>query len=340
MLFLVDNLSQIRFTTEVVDTQSSPIVAVQNLADKITSRTPGNVKVPQACAVMGAAWHTVSQSMATVTGVYDLLQVSPSSSSMSLDSMAQYPLFSRTHPSDEAKGTLSVEYFDKVLKIKNFGIFFVNNELGLGLQKTVLDAAAGYNMTVKSVAFPENPTEASLRNSLRQLKETGVHYFLGIFFPMSYDYVMGMAYEEGVAGSGKFWLTTGHLADSFAGGKTMFPTNSSAARGSNGMAILHDDGGPGLKHYDTFLREWNKLEQDEEALSYINSKQVSAPVSTPFLSFLLFGLTHCIHPLFLFNVSRMGRTGQTFRSQEREAILPNARRIILSSVMTPLLEWD
>lgn len=175
----------------------------------ISKRKETDIQAPQPCAVMGAAYYTVSQSMATVAGVYDLLQVSPSSSSMSLDSMYQYPLFLRTHPSDEAKGILAVEYFEKVLKIKNFGVLFVNSDQGISLQKTIIDSATQRNMTVLSVAFEEDSGAESLRNSLVQLEQSGYNYFIGVLFPLSYDYVMEIATDVGVAGSGKYWLVTG-----------------------------------------------------------------------------------------------------------------------------------
>jgi len=230
---------------------------------------------PQACAVMGAAWYTVSQSMATLTGVYDILQVSPSSSSLSLDETKQYPLFSRTHPSDEAKGQLAIDYFDMVLGTKNIGIFFVNNEQGLALQETVIDAASKRNMTTRAVAFPEEYDAASLRNALMQLKESGYNYFVGVFYPVTYEAVMEVAVEVGVAGPGKFWLVTGHLADAFAIGNTTINTGSNAATGFTGIAVLHDDGAPGLPAYDRFWAEWKKIQYNQEALDYINSKQVS-----------------------------------------------------------------
>lgn len=259
----------IRFTTEVIDTQSSPIVAVQNLANMIT-RSPTNITHPQPCAVMGAAWYTVSQSMATLTGVYDLLQVSPSSSSLTLDSMAQYPLFSRTHPSDEAKGKLAVQYFDHVLQTRHFGILYMNSESNIALQKKVAEQAAVRNMTTQSVAVAG---ATSLREALLELKETKLNYFLGVFFPLSYDHVMEVAAEVGVAGPGKFWLMTGHLADSFAIQNTTI-RNQNAKVGSTGLAILHDDGYVGLPQYDKFYEHWQGIQHDPELVAYINSKQV------------------------------------------------------------------
>jgi len=256
---------------------------------------------PQACAVMGAAWYTVSQSMATLTGVYDILQVSPSSSSLSLDEIKQYPLFLRTHPSDEAKGQLAVEYFDMVLGTKNFGILFVNNEQGLALQEMVSDVAFKRNMTARAVAFPEDYDAASLRNALMQLKDSGYNYFLGVLYPVTYDAMMEVAVEVGVAGPGKFWLITGHSAESFANRNTTIKTGSNAAIGSTGIAVLHDDGAPGLPAYEKFWTQWKKIQYNQEALDYINSKQVSGLLQL--MEAMLFHVLvlHCAYLLITFH---------------------------------------
>ena len=240
----------------------------------IASREKTDIQSPQPCAVMGAAIYTVSRSMATVAGVYDILQVSPSSSSMSLDSMLQYPLFSRTHPSDEAKGLLAVKYFESIFGIKNFGVLFVNSEQGISLQKTIVDSAAKRGMTVRTVSFEADSDASSLRNSLVQLKETGFNYFVGVFFPFSYETVMATAADVGVAGEGKYWLATGHLAETFAAGNKTIVPGSKAAQGSKGVGVLHDDGEYGLPHYDNFANHWRRLGRNQKALEYINSKQV------------------------------------------------------------------
>jgi len=281
----INERCNIRFTTEVIDTQSSPIVAVQSLTDMIASREKTDIQSPQPCAVMGAALYTVSRSMATVAGVYDILQVSPSSSSMSLDSMLQYPLFSRTHPSDEAKGLLAVEYFESIFGIKNFGVLFVNSEQGISLQKTIVDSAAKRGMAVRTVSFEADSDASSLRNSLVQLKETGFNYFVGVFFPFSYETVMATAADVGVAGEGKYWLATGHLAETFAAGNKTIVAGSKASQGSRGVGVLHDDGEYGLPHYDNFANHWRRLGRNQEALEYINSIQPSPPESAPSMNF-------------------------------------------------------
>jgi hypothetical protein len=112
-----------------------------------------------------------------------------------------------------------------------------------------------------------------LRQALLELKESDYNYFMGILFPLSYDYVMEVAASVGVSGPGKFWLVTGHLAALLAISNTTI-TNADAKRGSTGLAILHDDGYKGLKQYDKFYMQWQRIQDDAAFLDYINSKQV------------------------------------------------------------------
>jgi len=67
---------------------------------------------------------------------------------------------------------------------------------------------------------------------------------------------------------------TGHLAETFAWGNTTITPGSSAAQGSKGMGVLHDDGEYGLSHYDNFAKQWIEIGRNQEAMDYINSKQV------------------------------------------------------------------
>ena len=76
----INNRCPIRFTTEIFDTQASPIPAVRGLTEMIT-RSTASVSKPQPCAIVGTLYSSVSTKFATVTGVYDLLQVAPGASS-------------------------------------------------------------------------------------------------------------------------------------------------------------------------------------------------------------------------------------------------------------------
>ena len=79
----------IRLTTETIDSQSSGIKAVQELT-RLVTRSPSDVQRPQPCAIMGSSWSGTTKKMGTVSGVYDLMQITPSASSVSLDNKGEY----------------------------------------------------------------------------------------------------------------------------------------------------------------------------------------------------------------------------------------------------------
>jgi hypothetical protein len=271
---------RIRFTTELVDTHSSGIDAVHDLT-RIISRKPEDVETPQPCAVLGSSWSDATRKMATVTGVYDLLQVTPSASSVSLDNKGEFPLFARTHPSDAAMAQLSVSYLKTELNIEFFGTLFVYNEFGSSYNEALVAQATLRNMTQKAVGFPPSADEATIRGALKKLQATGYNYFIGVFYVEDYERIMEIAGEMGMAGPGRFWLFSGLLASSLVNGNTQLKSDSLAAKSSLGNAIIHDEGGlPGFPQFDRFLEKWNQLGADADALDYINSKAPLPPPET------------------------------------------------------------
>lgn len=127
---------------------------------------------------------------------------------------------------------------------------------------------------------------------------------------------MGIAYEEGLAGEGKFWLISGtaDLSPYILSGNFVVPrgewltfmdhlfihcqkivptplylyVGSSAAKAISGNGIFFCKGGlPGVGgSYDRFTQEWQRVGQNFESLEYINKKQPS----------LQTGYTNCTQP--------------------------------------------
>uniref|UniRef100_A0A6U6INS6 Receptor ligand binding region domain-containing protein n=1 Tax=Odontella aurita TaxID=265563 RepID=A0A6U6INS6_9STRA len=217
----------IRLTMENIDSQSSGIKAVRELTRMIT-RSPNDVAMPQPCAVLGSSWSGTTKKMATVTGVYDLLQVTPSASSVALDNMGEYPLFTRTHPSDASMAELSVEYLHRILNVHFFAQLYIDNDFGSTYHTAVVKRAAEYGMVVKSVSFRPGAEMDEIEEALVQLKETGYNYFLGIFFSGDYERIMDKAAEVGVAGEGRFWMFNGALASAFVNGETALNNGKSS----------------------------------------------------------------------------------------------------------------
>ena len=276
----VNERCPIRLTMETIDSTSSGIKAVQELTSLVT-RSPTDAQMPQPCAVMGSSWSGTTKKMATVSGVYDLLQVTPSASSVALDNKGEYPLFTRTHPSDASMAELSVDYLHNVLGVKFFGQLYLDNDFGSSYHTAVLNRAAQYDMVVKSVPFRPGAEDDEIMDALLELNETGYNYFLGIFFRGDYERIMGMAGEIGVAGPGTLWMFNGALSSAFVNGQTSLEAGSNVAKATYGTAIIHDEGGlPGLPRFDKFLKEWRDIPSNPELLAYINSKQPLPPAGS------------------------------------------------------------
>jgi hypothetical protein len=91
---------KIRLTTEIIDTKSSPINAVKSMT-RILTRPSNSVAEPQPCAVFGSQISSVASKLASLTGVFDLFQVSSSAMDTELEDSVQYPLLARSHTVSE-----------------------------------------------------------------------------------------------------------------------------------------------------------------------------------------------------------------------------------------------
>lgn len=264
----------IRFTTELIDSESSASVAMEALT-RLLTRRPQDIESPQPCALLGSSLSSITKVLATVTGVYDLPHVTSAASSVELDEMSEYPLFARTHPSDASMAQLSVEYLATQLSVRYVAVLYIDNAFGNSYFAEILKHAAEFNMTLVSQGFRADASDEEISSALERLKESGYRYFLGVFFSGDYDRIMTRAMELGIAGENTFWMFNGALASMFINGQLEVPKDSLVARATFGTAILSDEGGlPGLdSNHDSFLKQWQEIGANGDLLAYINSKQ-------------------------------------------------------------------
>jgi hypothetical protein len=263
----------IRLTAELIDSKSSGSHAMQELT-RILTRNPNDLQTPQPCALFGSSWSSVTKKLATVSGVYDLPHTTSSASSVDLDDPAEYPFFTRTHPSDASMAKLSVDYLSTQLDIHNVAIFYVDNDYGNSYHLNLLDYAAEYNMTAHAESYRDGASDRELEMALQRLANTGYRYILGVFFAQDFERIMTIAQNHGIIGPGYFWMFNGALASQFINGKTTLNKTLPIASAPYGHAILTDEGGlPFLdEHHDRFLAEWNAIGNNAEFLQYFHSK--------------------------------------------------------------------
>lgn len=294
----------IRFTSELFDTASSPLEAVRQMT-RILSRPSDAVDTPQPCSVVGGQYSDVTSRLATLSSVFDIFQVSSSAMSTDLENNDQYPLLARTHTDVAGFGEMSVSYLQS-LNITKFAVLFPNDSYGLGFQKSVLEEASKYGMTTVSSPYlvlkDEDEFDVEIQNALQVLKDSGFNYIIGAFYPDSLTRIMGMAYDMQIAGPSKLWLISGtaDLAPITLSGKLVMDKgtsvencfyfdilvqdlltyvfmlkDSSAAKALQGNGIFFCKGGiPGVGgSYDSFSAEWKRIGQITESLEYVNEKQ-------------------------------------------------------------------
>jgi hypothetical protein len=282
---IIDELQDIqercplRFTTELIDSQSSGSVAMQQLT-RLLTRRPEDVEIPQPCALLGSSWSSTTKQLATVTGVYDLPHVTSSASSVELDNAAEYPLFARTHPSDASMAHLSINYLATQLDVEYVAVLYVDNAFGNAYNSELLKQAAQFNMTIVSEGFRAGATDDEVSAALERLQKSEYRYFLGVFFAADYERIMTRAMELNMAGPDTFWMFNGALASMFINGNLEVIENPPLAKATFGTAILSDEGGlPGVDPFhDRFLQEWRGIGDDKELMEYINSKQPRSSV--------------------------------------------------------------
>eukprot|EP00985_Skeletonema_marinoi_P004688 scaffold2027_cov148-Skeletonema_marinoi.AAC.17 len=279
----------VRFTSEMLDKGGTGLDAVTALAELVT-RSPEVVNddssqqqqlQQQPCSIIGAHVSDASSKLASLAAVFDLPVVSSSAMSTTLDDLEQYPTFLRTHTDVGGFGEMSVSFLMNKLGIRKFGLLFTNDGYGYGFARSVLEAASERGAEVVGGGVPyiamssKENADDELRAAMKLLAESGCNYFVGNFYAESFAKVMTIATEFGLIGDGKFWLISGtaDMAPFVLGGA--LKVNQVVGKAIEGNGIYFCEGGvPGLGGtYDIFTREWKEMGEDEQALSYINSKQ-------------------------------------------------------------------
>ena len=189
----------LQFTYETFDDELSPIVASRHLQQVVTRSD----KIP--VALVGAARSSVSVALGTLSGVYQIPQVSVTSTATVLDDKNLFPYFGRMIPTNAGDATAMAIYFQSI-GVSHFGCLFIRDDFGTSFSKDVFLAAQAHGLVVTSIAFEAESTE-SIKEALQFLKATNLRYFFGIWNEKTYQSVFMEGYRSGIMGNPDyFWL--------------------------------------------------------------------------------------------------------------------------------------
>lgn len=169
----------VKITLEIVDTEFSPIESTK-LFTTILQRNTTDWRTPIPASVMGAYRSATTSPLAILTGVNDIPQVSPASTSTDFDVKEQYPRFGRTITSSIGEAQAALDLFVRIWNSTNVGILFVTVRVSF----LVVVVAIGWLVGLDS-SRPSWKGEGPMILLLCR------HWFLSCFLHYYYDYYSG-----------------------------------------------------------------------------------------------------------------------------------------------------
>jgi len=280
----INETCPLRFMTAAFDTQAKQNVGV-DLVIKLTDRGEKEQLLP--CAIVGAFRSAVSIPTSTISSIRGIPQISPASTSSSLDDKEQFELFGRTKPGDDG---IAIPLLDKLTSwnVNNIAVLYVNDAYGTAYADGIRLAAQQRDnpyIRVELVDIPNNPTDVEIADAIKQLKGTEFTYFFAIMHAgnrtddkignENHDRIMIEASKQGIAGTTQHtWLFSAQLDNSLAGRKFSLddPYESRLAEAYRGVGVLRAVGGlKGIEKFDMLNSSMQQLAQSETDLSFLNS---------------------------------------------------------------------
>ena len=273
---------KIRFTVEFADTELEGGVGLKHVLEMTNRQTPQRLP----CAFLGAYRSAVSIPTSIVSGLQGYVQVSGASTSADLDDTSQYPLFSRTVPSDHGNAIPMIQYMREHLGIAHLAVINVNDAYGNSFVEGLRIAAQTYAPGMVVHPIPLDWEQGGVETAIQVLKKTQFTFvFCLVFTAETHDALLLEAYHQGVAGTGQHnWL----FADTFGGvlRHRLLEEGSPLHKAYQGVGALEASAGvAGMPDFDNFEYAINQLNnaQDLEYLSGIFPKHDDENYNTDFL---------------------------------------------------------
>lgn len=226
---------------------------------------------PIPTVMLGAVRSAVSSPLATLASVYRVPQISYASTATSLDNRDQFPYFGRVVPSAAGDADAAVDYLTGFLKLTHLGVLYIRDSYGTTYAQAILNAAGEaqdgkHPLKVRTASFPagfrsQEERLANIAEAIRQLKESGLRYFFGIFSYDWYNLIMSEAHRQGIVGEGHYWM----FGDGLMGVSDFSydpETQADLIEATRGSALI-TTASPmilkGLANYDAFVRHWDEM---------------------------------------------------------------------------------
>ncbi|CAB9496067.1 acid type B receptor subunit 2 [Seminavis robusta] len=238
---------RIRVSYEMSDTQVNRLIALRTLQEvAIRPDMPTGTSIaaadwkPRPTAIVGGAASSVSLALANLAGIYQIPQISGTSSATALEDKLAAPYFSRTYPTNQADAEALMVYY-KSIGVTHFGLIFGRDLYGQGFGQAVIQAAARHDIEIKFFAYEiVKDGFQPLKEGLQFLASTKVRYFFAVLHYESYKAAFREAYNLGIMGHpGYVWTLGDNNAELTTDDFTLDnETESDIAKAIHGVGVL------------------------------------------------------------------------------------------------------
>ena len=286
----------IRFTHEFFDSERNPITASRIYLNEIRPRkphylTPNELKEqynrnepinrqvarPYPTALIGAQTSETTHSLVTLTGIYNLVQISHASTASKFDDKHLFPNFGRVVPSTDGDAKVALDFIHDYLGSSFAGVLYERGTFGDSFANALQNAAEN-KVKLDIVPIDSDHTHVNFHQSIvtavSHLAQTKFNIIFAIVKPSNYEQLMEEAYRQGIAGPGHLWLFAS-IPTTFFNHKK-YPAGSPLAIATHGIGLLklgtpiHTKLENSVIH--RFLKVW-KTVNEPEFKEYFKSKQ-------------------------------------------------------------------
>lgn len=144
----------------------------------------------------------MSKSLSFLSSVYDIPQISSSSTTSTLDDTESHPLFGRTVPSSDGDAKAMAMYLAQQ-NITHVAILYISDDYGRNYHASFAQEANRRGISV----YPVGYEDATMHSATQQLANSGMRYIVGILQPSTWQELVRSAINAGVMGKpGYTWL--------------------------------------------------------------------------------------------------------------------------------------
>lgn len=236
--WLTQNCSNIKIQLHARDSRFSEIEASRHIMELIL-KTENSEETKLPAAILGAVRSAVSKPLSILGGTLNIPQISPLSTSKSLDERGVYKYFGRVIPTNSGDAEALVEYYYTFLNIRHFSVIYVRDEYGINFVSDILQHANRRKMTVQTAPFTAGVDESVIQ-AVRKLKDGEFKYFFAVPNGRGLPILLREAYRLGIIGNPQHsWLLSDGAAEYTQSGFSLSSKqDSDLAKAIHGVGVL------------------------------------------------------------------------------------------------------